>query len=128
MNRIFTVMVLMLSSLAVVYGGRIKDLTNVEGDRDNQLIGYGIVVGLAGDGDSNAATTLRSVANVLQRFGLSLNPQDIKAKNVAAVMITANISAFLKPGARIDVTISSMGDAKTLQGGADRRHHHNCRQ
>ncbi len=117
MTRIFTVIVLSLCSLAVAHGGRIKDLTNVEGDRDNQLIGYGIVVGLAGDGDSNAATTLRSVANVLQRFGLALSPQDIKAKNVAAVMITANISAFLKPGARIDVTISSMGDAKTLQGG-----------
>jgi flagellar P-ring protein precursor FlgI len=95
----------------------VKDLTLVEGGRDNQLVGYGIVVGLAGDGDSNATSTLRAVSNILQRYGLSVNPSDIKAKNVAAVMITADISAFLKPGARIDVTISSMGDAKTLQGG-----------
>lgn len=96
---------------------RVKDLALVEGGRDNQLVGYGLVVGLAGDGDSNAATTLRSVANTLQRYGLSINPTDIKAKNVATVMITAEIGAFLKPGSRIDVNVASMGDAKTLQGG-----------
>jgi len=102
---------------AALLASRVKDLTLVEGGRDNQLVGYGIVVGLAGDGDSNAATTLRSVANVLQRYGLTINPTDIKAKNVAAVMITADIAAFLKPGSRIDVNVASMGDAKTLQGG-----------
>ncbi len=96
---------------------RVKDLTLVEGGRDNQLVGYGIVVGLAGDGDSNAAATLRSVANILQRYGLQLNPTDIKAKNAAAVMITSDLGAFLKPGARIDVNVASMGDAKSLQGG-----------
>ncbi|HVS53679.1 MAG TPA: flagellar basal body P-ring protein FlgI [Opitutaceae bacterium] len=113
-----------LLALVVFFGfgsparaSRVKDLTLVEGSRDNQLVGYGLVVGLAGDGDSNAAATLRSVANVLQRYGLALNPTDIKAKNTAAVMITADISAFLKPGARIDVNVASMGDAKTLQGG-----------
>lgn len=100
-----------------VSASRIKDLTVVEGGRDNQLVGYGIVVGLAGDGDSNAATTLRSVANVLQRYGLTINPTDIKAKNVAAVMLTADIGAFIKPGARLDVNVASMGDAKSLQGG-----------
>jgi flagellar P-ring protein precursor FlgI len=100
-----------------VQASRLKDLTLVEGGRDNQIVGYGIVVGLAGDGDSNAATTLRSVANILQRYGLSVNPTDIKAKNAAAVMITADIGAFLKPGARIDVNVASMGDAKSLQGG-----------
>jgi flagellar P-ring protein FlgI len=96
---------------------RVKDLALIEGGRDNQLVGYGLVVGLAGDGDSNAATTLRSLANALQRYGLALNPQDIKAKNTAAVMITAEIGAFLKPGSRIDVNVASMGDAKSLQGG-----------
>jgi flagellar P-ring protein precursor FlgI len=105
----------------VVAGGlmasRIKDLALVEGGRDNQLVGYGLVVGLAGDGDSNAAATLRSVANVLQRYGITVNANDLKAKNVAAVMLTAEISAFLKPGARIDVNVASMGDAKSLQGG-----------
>jgi flagellar P-ring protein precursor FlgI len=106
----------LLAPLAL-HASRVKDLTTVEGGRDNQLVGYGLVVGLAGDGDSNAAATLRSVANVLQRYGLSLNPADIKAKNVAAVMITADLAAFLKPGAKIDVNVASLGDAKTLQGG-----------
>lgn len=103
--------------VASLHASRVKDLTVVEGGRENQLVGYGIVVGLAGDGDSNAVTTLRSVSNVLQRYGISVNPTDIKAKNVAAVMITADIGPFLKPGARIDVNVASMGDAKTLQGG-----------
>ena len=102
---------------ATVQASRVKDLTLVEGGRDNQIVGYGIVVGLAGDGDSNAATTLRSVSNILQRYGLSVGATDIKAKNAAAVMITADIGAFLKPGARIDVNVASMGDAKSLQGG-----------
>lgn len=102
---------------ASVRASRIKDLTLVEGGRDNQLVGYGLVVGLAGDGDSNAIATLRSVANVLQRYGLNVSATDLKAKNVAAVMVTADIGAFLKPGSRIDVNVASMGDAKTLQGG-----------
>ena len=75
------------------------------------------MVGLAGEGDSNAATTLRSVANVLQRYGITINQTDIKAKNAAGVMLTADIGPFLKSGSRIDVTVSSLGDAKTLQGG-----------
>ena len=99
------------------HASRVKDLTLVEGGRDNQLVGYGLVVGLAGDGDSNAIATLRSVANVLQRFGITVSSTDLKAKNVAAVMVTADIAAFLKTGARIDVHVASMGDAKTLQGG-----------
>ena len=100
-----------------LHAARVKDLAFVSGSRSNQLIGYGIVVGLAGDGDSNAVTTLRSVANILQRNGLTVDPTQIKAKNAAAVMVTADIPPFLKPGARIDVTVSSMGDAKSLQGG-----------
>lgn len=101
----------------VLRASRVKDLALVEGGRDNQLVGYGLVVGLAGDGDSNAIATLRSVANVLQRYGLNVNAADLKAKNTAAVMVTAEIGAFLKSGARIDVNVASMGDAKTLQGG-----------
>lgn len=96
---------------------RIKDLTVVEGGRDNQLVGYGLVVGLAGKGDSRLSYTVQSVANALQRFGVNVPPNTIKSDNVAAVMITADIPAFVKPGARIDVTISSIGDAKTIQGG-----------
>ncbi len=96
---------------------RIKDLTLVEGGRENQLVGYGLVVGLAGDGDSNAASTLRSVANVLQRFGVTVPSDQIKVKNSAAVMVTADIGPFLRSGARIDVVVASIGDAKSLQGG-----------
>ena len=100
------------------HASRIKDITLIEGDRDNQLVGYGIVVGLAGQGDSNPNATLHSVANILQRYGITVNPQqDVTAKNSAAVMVTADISAFLKSGSRIDVTVASLGDAKALQGG-----------
>lgn len=96
---------------------RLKDLTLVEGGRDNQLVGYGLVVGLAGDGDSNAITTLRTIGNTLQRYGITVAADQIKTKNAAAVMITADIGAFLKSGSRIDVTVASLGDAKSLQGG-----------
>lgn len=99
------------------YAARIKDLTQVEGSRDNQLVGYGLVVGLAGDGDSNAITTLRTIGNALQRYGITVSADQIKTKNAAAVMITADIGAFLKTGSRIDVTVASLGDAKSLQGG-----------
>ena len=95
---------------------RVKDLSRIAGQRDNQLVGYGLVVGLAGDGDSNALTTLNSVANVLERNGLKIDPTAIKAKNAAAVIITADIGPFLKSGTRIDVTVASLRDAKSLQG------------
>ncbi len=114
--RVGLIVAFLFATAAALHASRVKDLTLVEGGRDNQLVGYGIVVGLAGDGDSNAATTLRSVANILQRYGLAVNSTDIKVKNSAAVMITADIGAFLKPGARIDVNVASMGDAKSLQG------------
>jgi flagellar P-ring protein precursor FlgI len=96
---------------------RIKDVTLVEGGRDNQLVGYGLVVGLAGKGDSKLSYTVQSIANSLQRFGINVPPNTIKSDNVAAVMVTADIPAFAKPGSRIDVTISSIGDAETIQGG-----------
>jgi flagellar P-ring protein FlgI len=103
---------------AVVFGARIKDLTLVEGGRENQLVGYGLVTGLAGDGDSSTAFyTVQSIANALQRFGVTVSTNVVKSKNVAAVMITADIPPFLKPGQRIDVTVASIGDAKSLQGG-----------
>ena len=103
--------------LPSLWAARIKDMSFVSGGRANQLVGYGIVVGLAGDGDSNAITTLRSMANILQRNGITVDPAQVKAKNSAAVMITADIPPFLKAGARIDVTVASLGDAKSLQGG-----------
>jgi flagellar P-ring protein precursor FlgI len=117
-GRTLTVFILLFALPAVVFGARVKDLMLVEGGRDNQLVGYGLVVGLAGDGDSTTATyTVQSIANALQRFGVSVPASVVKSKNVAAVMITADIPPFLKPGQRIDVTVSSVGDAKALQGG-----------
>ncbi len=98
-------------------GSRIKDLIDVEGARDNQLNGYGLVVGLAGTGDSKIDSTLQSIANALKTYGINVPSDDIKSGNVAAVMVTADIGPFAKPGSRIDVTVSSIGDSKTLQGG-----------
>lgn len=115
MGAVWMLHVLGFSSL--LQASRVKDLTLVSGGRENQLVGYGLVIGLAGDGDSNAQGTLRSVANTLQRFGITIDPTQIKAKNVAAVMVTTDIGPFLRNGARIDVTVASMSDAKTLQGG-----------
>ena len=107
----------LLATPVPVRAARIKDLTVVEGGRDNQLVGYGIVVGLAGKGDSKLSFTVQSIANALQRYGINVPANAIKSDNVAAVMITADIPAFSKPGTRLDVTISSIGDAKTIQGG-----------
>jgi flagellar P-ring protein precursor FlgI len=98
-------------------GSRIKDLIDVEGARDNQLNGFGLVVGLAGTGDSKIDSTLQSIANSLKNYGVNVPFDKIKSGNVAAVMVTADIGPFVKPGSRIDVTVSSMGDSKTLQGG-----------
>jgi flagellar P-ring protein FlgI len=117
-GRSLTVFLVAILLPAAVSAARIKDLTLVEGARDNQLVGYGLVVGLAGDGDgSTAFFTVQSIANSLQRFGIAVPAQQVKSKNVAAVMVTADIPAFYKPGQRIDVTVSALGDAKSLQGG-----------
>ena len=96
---------------------RVKDIATIAGARDNQIVGYGIVAGIAGDGDKNPIYTLQPIANFLQRFGINVPPATLSSKNVAAVIVTADIAAFKKNGSRVDVTISSMGDAKTLQGG-----------
>ncbi|MBL9137177.1 MAG: flagellar basal body P-ring protein FlgI [Verrucomicrobiales bacterium] len=102
---------------AIAAGSRVKDLTVVAGARDNQLVGYGLVAGIASDGDKNPIYTLQTIANLLQRHGITVPASTLSSKNVAAVIVTADIPAFKKPGARIDVTVSSMGDAKSLQGG-----------
>jgi flagellar P-ring protein precursor FlgI len=98
---------------------RVGDLVTVSGARDNQLNGFGLVVGLAGDGDKDPIYTQQTIANMLQRYGVNVQSllTQISAKNVAVVIITADIPAFAKPGSRIDVQVSSMGDAKSLQGG-----------
>ena len=98
-------------------GVRLRDLAVVSGARDNQLVGYGLVVGLAGDGDRDQIYTKQSVANALQKFGVTISAQTLSAKNVAAVMITADIGPFAKSGSRLDIQVASIGDAKSLQGG-----------
>lgn len=98
-------------------GSRIKDIAMVSGARDNQLSGFGLVTGLAGDGDKNPVETIQAMANLLQRYGLTVPSTTLSAKNIAVVMVTADIPAFAKPGSRLDIVVSSMGDAKSLQGG-----------
>ncbi len=100
---------------------RIKDLAQVAGVRDNQLVGYGLVVGLDGTGDQTSQTpfTVQSIRNMLTQMGVTVpanvNPQ---LKNVAAVMVHADLPPFAKPGSTIDITVSSMGNAKSLRGGS----------
>jgi flagellar P-ring protein precursor FlgI len=98
---------------------RIKDIVNVEGVRENQLVGYGLVVGLNGTGDglNNSPFTKQSLQAMLERLGVNTLGQNMRTGNVAAVMVTANLPAFSTQGSRIDVSVASMGDAKSLQGG-----------
>ncbi len=109
--------ILLLAVQPVAGGSRVKDLVMIAGARENQLVGYGLVVGLAGDGDKNPIYTVQSMANLLQRYGINVPPVALTSKNVAAVMITAQIPAFKKSGAKLDVVVSSIGDAKSLVGG-----------
>jgi flagellar P-ring protein precursor FlgI len=97
---------------------RLKDLVAIEGVRENQLIGYGIVVGLAGTGDRQQTVfSTQSLTNILERMGIAVSPTAIRVKNTAAVMVTATLPAFAQPGMHIDTTVSSIGDAANLQGG-----------
>lgn len=98
---------------------RIKDLVDVEGVRDNQLVGYGLVVGLQGTGDGlrNAPFTRQSIEAMLERLGVNTRDQALQTKNVAAVLVTAVLPPFSTQGTRLDVTVSALGDAKSLEGG-----------
>ena len=97
---------------------RIKDIAHVQGIRSQQLIGYGLVVGLNGSGDTQRSPfTIQSVASMLKRFGINVAQADLRLRNVAAVMVTAAVPGFAKEGSDVDVIVSSMGDATSLQGG-----------
>lgn len=100
-------------------GARIKDVVDIEGVRDNMLVGYGLVVGLNGSGDSltNSPFTAKSLVGMLERLGINTRGDTLQTKNVAAVMVTATLPPFSSQGSRIDVTVSTLGDAKSLQGG-----------
>lgn len=101
-----------------LFAQRIGDIANVIGVRENQLIGYGLVVGLSGTGDgSSSEFTLRSLSNLLQTVNVKIDPADIKSKNIAAVVVTTKLPAFARQGDKLDVTVSSIGDSKSLQGG-----------
>ncbi|MBI5780550.1 MAG: flagellar basal body P-ring protein FlgI [Rhodocyclales bacterium] len=109
-----------LPALPAQAAERIKDLASIGGVRDNQLVGYGLVVGLDGSGDQTTQTpfTVQSVINMLRSMGVNLPPTgNMQLKNVAAVMVTADLPPFARPGQRIDVTVSAMGNAKSLKGG-----------
>ncbi len=110
---------LAFSPLQAFAFSRIKDLVDVEGVRDNMLVGYGLVVGLNGTGDSlrNAPFTQQSLQTMLERLGVNTRGQTMQTKNVAAVMVTANLPPFAAQGSHMDVSVSAMGDAKSLEGG-----------
>lgn len=114
---LLTLAVLLTGLLATtVHAERIKDLANVQGVRSNDLVGYGLVVGLNGTGDSSNSSpyTISSINAMLERFGINVRSQiaTMKPKNIAAVMVTATLPAFARPGQKLDITVSSMGDAK----------------
>ena len=99
-------------------GVRIKDLTFIAGARPNQLTGFGIVVGLANTGDKDTVYSKQSLANMFKQFGVNVPATSVSSKNAAAVMVTANLPAFMKSGSRIDVTVAAAGDATSLTGGS----------
>ncbi|MEW6599408.1 MAG: flagellar basal body P-ring protein FlgI [Nitrospirota bacterium] len=104
------------SLFTVVHAERIKDIASFEGVRDNQLIGYGLIVGLNGTGDKGK-TAIQSISSMLERMGVTVNPNDIKTKSIAAVVITATLPPFAKPGIKTDALVSTIGDSSSIQGG-----------
>jgi flagellar P-ring protein precursor FlgI len=118
MNRYILSILLLLMFTSTAGASRIKDLAAFEGVRDNQLVGYGLIVGLNGTGDSDQARVqLQSIVTMLERMGVTVNVNLIKVKNVAAVMVTATLPPFAKQGNKLDVLVSSLGDAKSVAGG-----------
>ncbi len=124
MRRARLILLTAATSFAALTGpaeaaSRIKDIVNIENVRENQLIGYGLVVGLNGTGDNprNSPFTTQALASMLERLGVSVKPGDMKPANVAAVSVIANLPPYARKGSRIDVQIAAMGDATSLQGG-----------
>jgi len=114
--KFFTLFWSFIFAANLLYGARIKDLTDVRGSRSNQLYGYGIVTGLAGQGDSRIEYTELGILNALETLGIRADKAD-KSRNIAAVMVTAEIGPFAKEGSKMDITVSSIGNADSLQGG-----------
>ncbi len=111
-------LILFLLFALTLQAQKIGEIANIVGVRDNQLIGYGLVVGLNGTGDKSASKfTMQSIANMLESVNVKVSPNDIKSKNIAAVMVTATLPAFAKQGDKLDIAVSSIGDAKSITGG-----------
>ena len=106
-----------LAGLLPVQADRLKDLTSIAGFRSNHLVGYGLVVGLAGTGDGNAALTQQSLQSMISQFGVVTSAANMNGKNAAAVIITAELPPFTKPGQKLDIVVSTVGQAKSLRGG-----------
>ncbi|MFA7610292.1 MAG: flagellar basal body P-ring protein FlgI [Sulfurimonas sp.] len=110
--------ILFLLTTTIIYAAKISDVASIVGVRDNHLIGYSLVVGLKKTGDGTTSKfTLQSIANMLKAMNIDMNSIDIKSKNVAAVVVTAELAPFARQGDKIDITVSSIGDAKSLEGG-----------
>ncbi len=126
MNRRKLLLILLAGVMSLVTGNlswgainpevRIKDLVDVQGVRENQLTGVGVVMGLQGTGDKSKMS-VQALRNMMRRFGVTLSDKDVKSKNVAVVAVTATLPAFVRSGQTLDVTVSTLGDAKSLQGG-----------
>lgn len=109
---------LLIALFSLSYGAKIKDISSILGVRENELTGYGLVIGLNGTGDkSNSKFTMQAVSNMLETMNIKVSPNDIKSKNVAAVIVSAKLPPFGRTGDKIDVFVSSIGDAKSLAGG-----------
>ena len=119
MRKNFIALLLTVSLFGSAFGQiRLKDAANIKGSASLQVIGYGLIVGLDRTGDGTKSEfTIQSIVNMLERFGLQVDPKQIKPKNVAAVMVTAELSPYSRPGSRVDVMVSSISDATSLQGG-----------
>jgi flagellar P-ring protein precursor FlgI len=124
-KNIFIIILLVLFqmlSVSLVHATRIKDLASIEGVRDNQLLGYGLVIGLNGTGDDlkKSVFTRQSMVNLVKRLGMAITPEvfrQMKTDNVASVMVTAELPPFARPGSRLDILVSAIGDASSLSGG-----------
>ena len=118
-QKLFHTILIVIFALfsTAVSADRIKDLASLAGVRANQLVGYGLVVGLSGSGDKNLGITLQSMQAMLSRFGMSTDVAGLNGSNAAAVMVTAELGPFLKPGQTLDVTVSALGAAESLRGG-----------
>ncbi len=115
--RIFITLITILFTSTSAYAVRLKDMANVRGVRDNQLVGYGLVVGLKGSGDSKSEFTNKSMKRMLEKLGMKVEDEEVAKKNVAAVLITATLPPFARAGNKMDITVNSIGDASSLEGG-----------